>query len=245
MRITKLALLGTAFLFTSPIFASTYFGGFEDTTGRSSDMDYNDLVFSISGTNLTLNTSTGIWFNKSSAGVLNTAYGASGLSGTPFWNNSSLDGSGGNNVGWCIYGGGACNGGTGLAPADLYLATATGKSVNDVTFSVNGNVTEQVSLSIAADTDTLGWQLVSGVGGVHLFGSRVQGPVSFTPGGDFVLVAQVSGGPTYTSNTNMYDGVSHFAFFGPAVPEPSSVGLMGFALLAGGLAFRKRFAAKS
>ncbi len=237
MRLINLALLGTALLVTSPIYATTYWGGFEDSVGSRADYDYNDLVFSISGSNLTLNTTTGVWFNKAHAGVLNTSNGAHGLAGTPFWNNSSLDGSGGRNVGSCIWGGGACNGGFGLAPADNYLATATGKSVNDVSFSVSGNVTEQVSLSIAADTDVLGWERKSG-GPIHYFTSGVQGPVSFTPGGDFVLVADVNEWETFTSNTVADDGVSHFAFF--AAPEPSTIGLLGMALIGGGWAFRKR-----
>jgi hypothetical protein len=242
MRFTKLLLMGTALLVASPIFAAptTYFGGFEDSVGSSSDYDYNDLVFSISGESLTLNSASGVWFKEASAGVLNTNAGGIGLVGTPFWNNSSLDGSGGRNLGFCIYGGGAC--GTGLAPTDSYLATSTGNSVNDVFFSVSGDVTEQVTLAITAANDSLGWQLVSG-GAIHSFGTGAQGPVSFTPGGDFVLVGLVSGGPTFTSNHAADDGVSHFAFFGPAVPEPSSIGLLGFALLGGGLAFRKRFKA--
>lgn len=243
MGFTKLLLVGTALLVASPIFAAptTYFGGFEDSVGSQADYDYNDLVFSISGESLTLNSASGVWFNKASAGALNTNAGGIGLVGTPFWNNPSLDGSGGRNVAFCIYGGGAC--GAGLAPTDRYLATSAGHSVNDVFFSVSGNVTEQVTLAITAATDSLGWQLASG-GAIHSFGTGAQGPVSFTPGGDFVLVGLVSGGPTFTSNHAAGDGVSHFAFFGPAasaVPEPSSIGLLGFALLGGGLAFRKRF----
>jgi hypothetical protein len=245
MLFTKWIVLGAALLVSSPIFAATtYWGGFEDSVGSGADYDYNDLVFSISGNSLTLNTTNGVWFNKAAAGSLNTGSGGHGLAGTPFWNNTSLDGAGGYNVGWCIYGGGVCHGGVGLAPADQYLATAAGKSVNDVTFSVNGNVTEQVTLDIAADTNTLGWELASG-GTIHYFASGVQGPVSFTPGGDFVLVASVAGGPTFTSNTAASDGVSHFAFFGVATPEPSSLGLLGLALVAGGFAFRKRVRASS
>ncbi len=247
MHLNKsILLLGAALLVTSPIYATptttTYWGGFEDTVGSSSDYDYNDLVFSISGTSLMLNTATGVWFNKASAGALNTAAGGHGLAGSPFWNNASYDGSGGYNVGWCIYGGGACNGGTGMAPSDQYLASATGKSVNDVFFSVNGNVSEQVTLSISADTNTLGWELQSG-GPIHLFGNGVQGPVSFTPGGNFVLVAEVNGGSTFTSNTAARDGVSQFAFFGDPVPEPSSMGLLGIALIGCYCAFRKRLKA--
>jgi hypothetical protein len=245
MQLTKWILVGAAaVLLTSPAFATTYWGGFEDTSGAGADYDYNDLIFSITGTNLTLHTTTGVWFNQSSAGALNTAAGAAGMAGTPFWNNSSLDGAGGNNVGWAIYGGGAINGGVALAPGSLYLATATGGSVNDVFFSITGDVTQQVAISVTAATDSLGWQLTSG-GPIHLFGSGIQGPTTFTPGGDFVLIGNVAPSTTFTSNVAAGDGTSHFAFFGPAVPEPSSIGLLGFALLGGGLAFRKRLMSRS
>jgi PEP-CTERM motif-containing protein len=245
MQLTKWILVGAAAaLLTSPAFATTYYGGFEDTSGAGADYDYNDLIFNVTGTNLALHTATGVWFNRSSAGVLNAGAGAAGLAGTPFWNNSSLDGAGGKNVGWAIYGGGAINGGVGLAPADQYLATATGASVNDVFFSVDGNVTEQVVISITAATDSLGWQLASG-GAIHLFAPGTQGPTPFTPGGDFVLIGNVGGGTNFASNAAAADGVSHFAFFGTAVPEPSSIGLLGFALLGSGLAFRKRMKSRS
>lgn len=246
MRLTKWILVGAAAaLLTTPAFATTYWGGFEDTSGSGADYDYNDLIFSITGDSLLLHTTTGVWFNRASAGVLNMGAGANGLAGTPFWNNTSLDGPGGKNVGFAIYGGGALNGGVGLAPGDQYLATATGTSVNDVYFSVNGDVSEQVAISVTAATDALGWQLRSG-GAIHLFAPGVQGPVTFTPGGDFVLIGNVaSPATTFASNAAAADGVSHFAFFGPSVPEPSSIGLLGFALLSGGLAFRKRLKSRS
>ena len=135
-------------------------------------------------------------------------------------------------------------GGVGLAPGDQYLATATGTSVNDVYFSVTGSVSEQVAISISAAANSLGWQLVGG-GPVHLFSAGVQGPATFTPGGDFVLIGNVASSNSFASNTASADGVSHFAFFGTAVPEPSSLALLGFALLGGGLAFGKRTTSKS
>ncbi len=245
MRLTKWILVGAAVaLLTTPAFATTYWGGFEDTSGSGADYDYNDLIFSITGTSLLLHTGTGVWFDRSAAGVFNTGSGAAGLAGTPFWNNSSLDGAGGRHVGFAIYGGGAINGGVALAPGDQYLATATGASVNDVYFSVSGDVSEQVAISITAATDALGWQLRSG-GPITLFATGVQGPVTFTPGGDFVLIGNVAPSTSFASNVASADGVSHFAFFGPSVPEPSSIGLLGFALLSGGLAFRKRLKNRS
>jgi PEP-CTERM motif-containing protein len=239
MRLLNLALLATTFLAVSPIYATTtYWGGFEDTI--NGDYDYNDLVFSISGSNLTLDTTTGVWFNKSAAGTLNKNFGGSG---TPFWNNASSDGSGGKNIGWCIYGGGACNGGIGMAPSDQYLATKTGGSVNDVYFSVNGQVSEQVTLDISADSNTLGWEAV-GSTTVNLFAAGQQSQ-TFDPGGNFVLVGNVEpGNKDFYSNTAASDHDSHFAFFGASpVPEPSSMGLLGLALVSGGWAFRKKLKA--
>lgn len=236
---SKLTFGVIALLAASPLFATTYFGGFEDNSGALADYDFNDLAYSISGSSLSLHTATGMWFNPASAGALNTQSFQMGVSGTPFWNNTSQDGSGGFNVGWCIWGGGACNAGAGLAPGAQYLATSSGGSVNDVYFSTNGSVDEQVSLAIALNTSTLGWELTSGVGGIHYFGSGVQGPVTFNPTGDFVLVGNGAGVNTFTSNAAAADGDSHFAFF-VATPEPSTVSLLGLSLLGMAAAFRTK-----
>ena len=129
-------------------------GAFEDNIGPTADYDYQDLVYTLSGPGLTLNTATGQWFNQSSAGTLNTNSFNPGPLGTPFWNNSSSDGAGGYNIGWCIWGGGACNNGVGRSPGAQYLATSTGGSVNDVYFSATGSVTEQVVGDHALITDS-------------------------------------------------------------------------------------------
>lgn len=244
MRWKEWVLGLSTLLVASPLLATTYFGGFEDAAGSGSDYDFNDLVYTLSGSSLTLHTGTGSWLNQSSAGTLNTNSFQAGPLGTPFWNNNSQDGSGGYNIGWCMWGGGACNGGVGLAPGSQYLATANGGSVNDVYFSSNGSVTEQVNFAVALiKQSALGWELTSGVGGVHLFSIGVQGPVTFTPGGDFFLVVQSFSGTTYDSNAAASDGFSHFAFFTTpttATPEPSTIGLLGFALVGLSVIVRKK-----
>ncbi len=217
--------------------ASTFFGGFEDTTGAGSDYDYNDLVFSLSASTLQLN-STGSYFSQPA--VLNGATGSYGQTGSPFWNNESQDGAN-YNVGFCIYGGGNCNGGTALDPGAKYLAasTSTTGSANDVTFSVaSGSVSTVVYLAITADHDTLGWYNTSTPGTVTYFGGV--GNYSFTPTGSFGLVGN-NGSQTYYSNTaagGTSDDVSHFAFFANPVPEPATMGLFGSALI--GLAMLRR-----
>gem|GEM_PF-3106435 len=239
MKLTNLVVLGAALLIGSPVFATTYLGGFEDTAGSSSDYDYNDLVFSLSGSSLSLHTTAGKWLTAPSISSLNTQWGTPSTLGTPFWNNPSWDGSGGYSIGSCVYGGGACNGGVGLMKGALYLATPSGGSVNDVYFSSSNSVAETVTLSIAATTSTLGWELVSGVGGAHYFASGVQS-ASFNPGGDFYLIASnARSGLTYASNAASADGLSHMAFFTPS-PEPSTIGLLGMGLMGAGLVYRRK-----
>jgi len=239
MNIRILALLGSALLLSVPTFASTYYGGFEDTQGSSSDYDYNDIVFSLSGANLTMNAPGAALYNEP---VL-------GTSGKPFWNNTSYDGPK-YNIGYCIYGGGSC--GNGIAPGAQYLASSTNKnaSANDVTFSVTGSVSADVYLQITADTDTLGWYSTSDPNhAVHLLNKGgALGLFSFNPNGSFGLVAENGRGNTYYSQTwlnpnGSQDDLSHFAMFS-AAPEPGAMGTMAGGLIGLGMLFRRRKMAK-
>lgn len=238
------SLLGLALLLTVPSWADTvtYYGGFEDSI--NGDYDYNDLVYSISGNGLTLNQSGGVW---SPEPALNT-------SGNPFWDRLSFDGPN-YNVGYCIYGGGSC--GAGLDPSANYLATPSGGSVDNVWFSVSGTVDASVYFKIAGDSNVLGWALVSDPTDIHWVNSSSTetGSFSFTPTGNFILVANNSGGSggltfysdvadggtTDSNDSGYYD--SHFAFFGNTstpVPEPGSMVLMGTALLGLSVLLRRR-----
>ncbi len=243
MKLRNLVVTSAALLFSAPLFAGTYFGAVEDWKGL--DYDYNDVVFSLSGSNLKLQTQTGKWF----------AEPALGTDGRPFWNNSSLDGSN-YNAGYCIYGGGSCNGGTALDPGASYLAaSATSKtgSANDVTFSATGSVTLSAALEVTAGKNQLGWYSLSSPSVVNWLSSGAStGTYSFNPNGAFGLVSE-NLVPYFNQDTyNFYsqswlgtqDTVSHFAFFGdPAAtvtPEPGLEGMIGLGLLGAGVVARRR-----
>ena len=235
MNFKNMALIGAALFMSSPIFASTYYVGFEDVA--NGDYDYNDVVFSLSGNGLTLK-SSGKFYNQP---ALNN-------SGTPFWNNLSLDQpSNAMNVGFCIYGGGACNGGKALDPGAQYLASANSPAgtANDVIFSVDGNVNAAVSVSITAGNDSVGWYLASNPSVYGLFGSSsgAGSTYTFTPGGDFGI-----GGYNASNNQLFYSqtalgtldtNMSHFAIFS-AAPEPGMMGLVAAGLLSVGAFFRRK-----
>ncbi len=234
MRLTKWALLGLAALLTTPMFGSTYFGGLEDWNGL--DYDYNDVVFSLKASNLELHSSAK-WFTEPTLGT----------SGTPFWNHASLDGPQ-DNVGYCIYGGGTCNGGAALDAGAKYLAsnkTSTG-SANNVTFTASGEVVLNIAMQITDAKNVFGWYLLSNPTTVNwLDPNSTDGLYSFDPGGAFGLVGK---NDTYTyysqSNYGSADSVSHFAFFNqPAAagaPEPGMFGLMSLGLLASALFLRRQ-----
>lgn len=253
MTLTKWVLLGALLLLLTPAWAdNVYFAAFEDSV--NGDYDYNDLVLSLSGEGITLHTTTGAWFPKP---VL-------GSSGSPFWNRGSGDGPN-DNVGYCIYGGGNCSGGSlplvspdGLAPNDMYLALATNgvDPVGDVTFTVdsNGPISSPVYLKIAGDTNLIGWYSVGDPSVIHWInspGDQTDLNFSFSPGGAFGLVANNHGGvggDTYYSQSTVAGTQdpfgSHFAFFGgdppSSVPEPGSLILFGTALFGFSVLLRRR-----
>lgn len=235
MMFKSVALIGAALLLSAPGFATTYFGGFEDTV-RSGDGDYNDIVFSLSGTGLTLHTTDGAWYAAPTLGT----------NANPFWNRSSFDGSN-YNVGYCIYGGGACNGGVALDPGAQYLAKAGSptQSANNVYFTTQGRVSADVELEITADTDVLGWYSLSNPNDIHwLNGFGQTGVFSFNPQGNFGIAANnaiFAFGNTYYSSGNSQS--SQFAFFGNNVtptPEPGALSLVGTGFLGVGLLFRRK-----
>ena len=217
----------------APLFATatTYYAGVEDWNGL--DYDYNDVVLSLSGAGLNLHSSAS-YFGEPLLGA----------SGSAFWNHASLDGPN-YNVGYCIYGGGSCNGGAALDVAAKYLAasqTAAG-SANDVTFTATGAVQLQVILHNTDATDVIGWYALSDPGKINwLDPNGSLGNFSFSPAGAFGLVARSQGadpttGYTYYSQDQFgsTDSVDHFAFFSDAnatvTPEPGTVGSLLLGLL--------------
>lgn len=242
----KLANISTLFAMllacTAAAWSSTnaFYGGFEDTVGG--DYDYNDIVFKVSANNLNLN----------SAGTLNSAP-VLGTSGTPFWNNGSLDTTKAN-IGYRIYGGGAF--GPGLDPNARYLAGPSGESMNDVFFSVGpvassagAPIDAAIDLKVSADSNVLGFYYLTTPGTINWLPTVAGSSYSFLDVGGkaFGIAAQdLNTGKVFYSYTaggtlgTTDGGVNHFAFF-PEAPEPASWACMGIGLvLAGVLARRNR-----
>lgn len=242
--------------------AGTYYVGVEDTStpcGSSSDCDYNDLIFSMSGMGLT----------AFSSGVLYSPIAAPNNDGTPFWNYLSSD-SAHSNFGNCLYSSGASNTCTPsktsaapLAPTAQYLA-ANNAAQSSVIFYFSSASTVSVSflMSIAAfpDRNYLYWcpagTAVTGGPGATCHQIGINGSnatATFSPGGAFDLVLY---GPSHEDDDNVgpYDSdtsvtgvinasTDHFALaLDPAaVPEPATLALVGLTLAGlGGFRLRKQ-----
>ncbi len=237
MNLRKLSLIGVALFMALPAFANTYYGGFEDLV--QGDYDYNDIVFTLSGNGLNLNTTDGKFYNKPTLGT----------SGTPFWNHASWDGPN-MNVGYCVYGGGNC--GAGLSANAQYLASGANNanSANNVFFSVDGggSVSTKVDLKITAANDQLYYYYLANPSVLMSLESNGSNTYSFNASGDFGIAAKnLTSGNTFYSQSaldSLTDAQSHLAFFGDtaAAPEPGAMGLMAGGLMAVGLFFRRRTA---
>jgi len=216
--------------------ANTILGGLEDWAGKSGyehNGDFNDLIFQITG-NISFNAPGGV-FNNLTSSMVNE-------SGAVFWGNPSGDGPD-KNVGYFM----SSLGNT------QYLATASGGSVNNVSFSAAGPLTITILGGITADMagDTLGWYDPAHPGQESLLfnGIAIGTSATFTPSSVFALYSDNGWGPGFSSIAADNEGESsaqqHFAFFAPqgaAVPEPSAVTLagIGLVLLALGLVGRRR-----
>jgi hypothetical protein len=241
MNFKNLALIGAALLLSSPVFATTYYGGFEDLSSgprSASDYDYNDVIFSLSGTGLQLQSHGDSFYAKPSVDQ----------SGRPFWDNVSWDGQK-MNVGYCIYGGGNC--GSGIDANAQFLASNPNSpkgSANNVTFHVDGTVNATLLLNISAADDEIGYYLLSDPTKSFHAVSATSDPnlYTFTPNGDFGLIGLV-GDTMYYSQTFLgaCDDQSHFAFFSSSAPEPGMMSLMGAGLIGIGTLVRRKRTAKS
>ena len=237
MRLANLFMLasvalGTACAGTLSTIPGTYYSGIEDGGAPSVEGqgDFNDMIFSLVGSGLTLDTLTGQW--NSAPNLSNP--------GPAFWDNASGDGAK-MNLGYCLFGGGNCTIQGGPIENGGYLGGGS-NAVTDVLFSSGGGtVTATLLAKITAwvGTDTLGWYDPNDPNmTLHTIFSGPMTPgtvINFDPSAVFGLwtIGNNGTGPVFLSDAG---GGPHFAFFGQLdTPEPDTMAMMATGILLFGL----------
>jgi hypothetical protein len=248
-------------LYAGPPPSSTYVGGVENSLPNTSEEnigDYNDVIFSFTGSGLTLDTPDGQW-NAFSAGIVNQN-GNGSPAGNPFFDNESLDGTD-KNIGFCLTTSN-CTAATQTAGASLneYLSDTGNTSIPapDFYFTGSGTVTFSLLAAIAGantSTESVGIYNTTGshtVTWVILDDVLQNGGVVSVPGsGTFGLIFSVgTAGTIFYSQNSLYGFVNgnpdipadnRYAIFSESsVPEPATMALFGLGALALGLVGRLR-----
>jgi len=191
-----------------------YLGGVEDlpvgSSGLEKDGDYNDVIFSFSGSSLINLTSFDGVMNSLTPALVDE-------SGTIYWGNPSLDGSK-KNIGFCVLGGGNCSL-PGAPFSDVeYFAAPSGTAEDSMIFDTTGSVTVTLLKEVTsyADTVVLGWYDPADPSVKHVIfdGPKVAGAiVTFTPSSSFVFYVDNGHGSVFSSDDDVSEH-QHFALFG-------------------------------
>lgn len=235
----KILLTVLFFCLIVPASAGSIWIGIEDIPLPGGDRDYNDSVFSLTGTSLSV-VGAGSWQPMV---VPNT-------SGTPYWNNSSFDGGDGWNIGYFMTG-------TGVYGANPYSPAISVSNLeywgvgtsadNSVLLFSNGNTSSQLLLEVAAwsDQTNVYWFEQNSPNTLNLLfgGSAMPGAFAeFSPNGNFGLLLQ-NPDSTFDSLANG----NQFALFRQTepIPEPATMALMSLGLLGLGVIRHKRASRRS
>jgi len=215
--------------------STTLWVGVEDLRLPGGDKDRQDMIIRISGPSLSI-IGSGAWQPMQTPNQ----------DGTPFWDNTSADGSGGWNVGYFVTGTGNFTGNPNspaLPVSQLqYWGVGTNPDPNFRFFSTGGVTTEILTeVSAYSGSNALYWFPASSPSSLNLIFSGSAGVgtlVSFNTGGvDFGLRLLSPDGDYRTTG-----GGAQFAVFSQ-VPEPTSISLVllgGFLFIIGGIRHRRQ-----
>jgi len=232
MKNLLLAVLLMALLVV-PVSAGTIWIGIEDQKLPGGDKDYNDMVFRLTGNNLSA-TGSGSWKQMV----------VPDMNGTPFWDNGSTDGSGGYNVGYFMTGTGVFGSNLNspkFAVADLQYWGVGSSADNSFMLFSTGSDSATMLLEVAAwaGQNQLYWfnQATPSTLNLLFAGSATAGAMAnFAPNGNFGLLLNSPGGIYRTTS----DGAQFAMFQQTPIPEPASFALFWLGLSGLALVHRRR-----